>query len=128
MIAKKKDTDFWQGKFDLQQLTLVPGGAKKNPSAVWKICKRIVDHPQSEPLPKLHETIPGFAVCVPCKQVLCYGSSPGTLGTHINSEKYKAAAGLKAQVPKKKRKDLIPKIIKLKNFPNLTQQWLKKKN
>ena len=83
MIKKEQNKNFWQGKLDLKQLTLVPGGAKTNPSAVWKICKRFVDLPQSEPLPKIHEKVANFAVYVPCKQVLEYGTSAGTLASII---------------------------------------------
>ena len=106
MIPKKKDKAYWQGKLDKELVTLVPGGAKKNPSAVWKICKRFADNPKSQPLPRIHEPIASFAVCVPCNQVIPYGTSPGTLATHIHSSSCKAAPGLKAQVSKKKsRKD-----------------------
>ena len=103
MITVEKSTAYWQGKYDKNELTLVPGGAKTNPSPVWLICRRFVDLKPTEELPTMHSKVLNFAICPPCSQVIRYGTSAGTLSTHIHSKLCKVDKKLKEKVPLKKR-------------------------
>ena len=103
MADTKYTTNLFQGKLKLKNITLVPQPNAK--SVGWKVCQRIVNHPQSQPLSGVFSKIKNYAVCVPCNQVVKYNASPGTLLDHVQSIAYKVYPKVKAKFPKTPSKE-----------------------
>ena len=89
----KYTTKQWDDKFSAKpsQITLVDQEKKngKELNNVWNVMKRFVDHPANEELPAVHLVVKGFAVCVPCRKVVNYGTATSTLAKHVHSKKCK---------------------------------------
>ena len=87
----KYTTKQWDDKFSAKpsQITLVDQEKKngKELNNVWNVMKRFVDHPANEELPAVHHVVKDFAVCVPYRKVVNYGTATSTLAKHVHSKK-----------------------------------------
>ena len=98
----KYTTKQWDDKFSAKpsQITLVDQEKKngKELNNVWNVMKRFVDHPANEELPAVHHVVKGFAVCVPCRKVVNYGTATSTLAKHVHSKKCKVDPTVKKMI------------------------------
>ena len=62
LIMKVKDTNYYQGKLEAKEITLVEQKYKKKVTSleraeVWNVCRRLVEHPQDQPLPTVYKEV-----------------------------------------------------------------------
>ena len=78
-----KDADYYLAQYGLKAITLVDQhyttrNGHEMRAEVCNLCKRLVVHPQNEPLPEVHKKVKGFAWCCGCKKVVKYSGSNST--------------------------------------------------
>ena len=86
-----KDADYYLAQYGLKAITLVDQhyttrNGHEMRAEVCNLCKRLVVHPQNEPLPEVHKKVKGFAWCCGCKKVVKYSGSASTLADHVHSK------------------------------------------
>ena len=60
-----KDADYYLARYDSKAITLVEQdytscNGQEMRAEVWNLCKRLVVHPQNEPLPEIHKKVKGL--------------------------------------------------------------------
>ena len=112
-----KDTKYYQAEYEKKTITLVDQkytkrNGKFERAKVWNLCKRLAEHPQSEPLPEVHKLVKSYTFCLSCKKVVKYSGSSSTLCDHVHSNSCKVDPAAKAKLPKSKRaKKRKPEVI-----------------
>ena len=84
-----KDADYYLVQYGLNAITLVDQdyttrNGQEMRDEVWNLCKRLVVHPQNEPLPEVHKKVKGFAWFCGCKKVVKYSGGASSLADDIH--------------------------------------------